>query len=77
MIGYERVLADPHEPSLAEAQIEARLQKAEREGVVARGQFDTGRGRYLWWNGWPGKAMRQLVKDLDLLIQAERDASQK
>jgi hypothetical protein len=49
-----------------ESQVEALLLKAKQEGVVIA--FDTGRGNALWFNGFPGKAMRALVSKVRSLL---------
>lgn len=43
-----------------EAKVERLLLVAERAGIVARGQWDTGRGRLVWFNGPPGPRLRAL-----------------
>lgn len=56
VIGY--TIEAPH--GFDEAKVERLLRVAERAGIVARGQWDTGRGRLVWFNGPPGPRMRAI-----------------
>lgn len=54
-----------------ESDMEALLQRAREAGTVT--QFDTGRGRIVWFEGAPGAAMRELrYKVLALLPETFR-----
>ncbi len=59
-VGYEIETAAPNEPAIDEAPLTRLLDDAIARGIVPRGQYDTGRGRFLWFNGWPGKELRKL-----------------
>lgn len=41
-----------------ESLVEAELQRAHAQGVVT--EFDTGRGRFVWFSGRPGLALREV-----------------
>ena len=53
VVGYQWI-AEFDEPRL-----ERLLEKALQEEVVS--QYDTGRGHYVWVNGWPGSRLRSSV----------------
>ena len=48
---------------------EAILRRAESQGVVVRGQWDTGREHMMWFNGPPGASMRALRDELRALVR--------
>lgn len=74
-VHHEIEMARSDEPSIDEGAIEKRLERAVRDGVVPKGQYDTGRGRLVWFNGWPGEELRRLRKDVDQLVaQAKQSA---
>lgn len=52
-----------------EAKVERLLRVAERAGIVARGQWDTGRGRVVWFNGPPGPRLRALRAQIAAAIR--------
>lgn len=52
-----------------ESAAEAILRRAEAAGVVVRGQWDTGRGHIMWFNGPPGASMRALRDELRALVR--------
>lgn len=49
-----------------ESRMEEILERARRQGVVT--EFDTGRGRIVWFNGLPGEAMRKLKAEVEAQI---------
>lgn len=51
-----------------EVQMESLLERAATNGCVLRGEYDTGRGSMVWFSGWPGAEMRELVADVRSLI---------
>lgn len=53
MIGYQ------FSGDFDESAVEKLLIDAARKGVIHH-LFDTGRGRMVWFNGWPGKELRAL-----------------
>lgn len=63
-IGYE------FEGGFDETAVEKILIRAKEEGVVT--QFDTGRGRVVWFNGSPGKALREVRDAVVRLIVRHR-----
>lgn len=55
-----------HEPSLSEAAWEKLLVKALADGAIT--QYDAGCGRFFWFEGPPGPAMRALKKAISDLV---------
>ena len=50
-----------------ETPIERLLTKAQKDGLVT--EFDTGRGRIVWFNGYPGAALRELRDKVERLVK--------
>lgn len=50
----------------AESEMEKVLEAAKKAGVVT--EFDTGRGNCVWFNGYPGKEMREVRKQVLAVI---------
>ena len=51
-------LVGPQESAIGESELEKLLEDALRDGVIV--QYDTGRGRSLWFSGQPGERFRAL-----------------
>jgi len=51
-----------------ESEMEALLEKARQVGTLT--QFDTGRGRIVWFEGTPGAAMRELRRQVVAMLPA-------
>jgi len=51
-----------------ESEMEALLEKARKVGTIT--QFDTGRGRIVWFEGAPGAAMRELRRKVVAMLPA-------
>ncbi len=73
VVGYRlQVYQDPGDEddtyeSLSESPFEAVLGRAKRDGVVT--EFDTGRGRTIWWEGRPGPEMRELRARIERMVE--------
>lgn len=68
VVGY--IFEAPH--GFDEAKVESLLRVAERTGIVARGQWDTGRGRVVWFNGPPGPKLRALRDQIRAMVDPAR-----
>jgi hypothetical protein len=53
-----------------ESAMETLLRRAQLDGVVT--QYDTGRGRLVWFNGPPGAALRALKARVKSMISEEK-----
>lgn len=70
LVNFDCDLVAPEEPALDESELEKLLSDALRGGVIT--QYDTGRGRALWYNGRPGKRFRALRRQVVVAIGKAR-----
>lgn len=70
MIGY--TINAPEGLSFDEDDAERLLRRAEKEGVIGVGEWDTGRGHLVWFNGRPGAALRDLRRQLQDVVESAR-----
>ena len=65
VVGYQWI----PERQLDETRLERVLGRALQEGVIS--QYDTGRGHFVWMNGWPGASLRALRDAVSKLVGVE------
>jgi hypothetical protein len=68
IVHYGFALPPESDDECSESTLEALLARARHQGVIT--QFDTGRGRIVWFEGPPGAAMRKLRAQVRELLPA-------
>lgn len=63
-----RVVGYRFEGEFSESRVERVLEAAKRAGTVT--EYDTGRGRVVWFNGPPGAALRWVREKVRSIVEA-------